>query len=70
MKSIERTKRSLVKTITYRLIILISTFTITYLLTGEIQLTLGITFFVNVMNTLLYFFHERLWNTISWGKVK
>lgn len=68
MKSSEHAKRSLVKTITYRLVIIVATFSITYFMTGRLDLTIGLTFMINVINTVLYYFHERLWNTIHWGK--
>lgn len=69
-KFFEHAKRSIVKTITYRLLIIVSTFVVTYMITGEIELTLGITLVVNVINTVLYFIHERVWNRIHWGKMK
>lgn len=70
MKFFEHTKRSLVKTITYRLLIIVSTFIVTYLITGQMDLTIGITVVANSVNTLLYFIHERIWNRIHWGKTK
>lgn len=66
----EHAKRSIVKTISYRLLILVSTFVVAYVITGEIELTLGITFVTNAINTILYFIHERFWNRIHWGKTK
>jgi uncharacterized membrane protein len=70
VKSVESTTRSLVKTITYRFLIVASTFIVTYLLTGHLELSLTITIGANVINTLLYFIHERIWNQIAWGKRK
>lgn len=69
-KFFEHYKRSLTKTVTYRIVIVISTFIVTYLFTGRLDLTIGITFFANVVNTLLYYIHERVWNKIHWGKAK
>ncbi len=69
-KFFEHSKRSLVKTITYRLLIITSTFIITFIITGELALTLGITIVANTMNTILYYVHERIWNRIHWGKTK
>jgi uncharacterized membrane protein len=70
VKFFEHSKRSIVKTLTYRFVIVISTLLITYSLTHEIQLTLGIVFAANLTNTILYFIHERIWNRIHWGKTK
>ncbi len=64
----EQTNRSLVKTITWRLTGSASTFLISWLITGNINLAstiLGIHF---VTNTALYFAHERTWNRIRWGR--
>lgn len=70
MKFFEHYERSIVKTITYRILIVISTFVVTYFITGEIRLSLEITAVANVINTVLYFLHERVWNRIHWGKTK
>lgn len=68
MKFFKYYERSIVKTITYRILIVISTFIVTYLLTGEIKASLEITTFANIVNTVLYFVHERLWKKVQWGK--
>jgi len=70
MKHFEHSNRSLVKTISYRLIIIASTLIIVFLLTGEIQTTIDVTIISSIANTILYFFHERIWNKIHWGKTK
>jgi uncharacterized membrane protein len=66
----EAEKRSIVKTITYRLLIMTSTMVIIFLFTGSLTLTLGVTLLTSIANTLLYYFHERFWNNIYWGKKK
>lgn len=66
----ESAKRSLVKTITWRLTGSGSTFLISWLVTGDFVVAstiLGIHFF---SNTFLYFVHERVWNHVHWGKHK
>lgn len=60
--------RSVTKTVTWRITGSGSTFLISFLITGSIAVAgtiLGIHFFAN---TLLYYFHERIWNKIRWGK--
>ena len=60
--------RSILKTITWRLTGSVSTFLISWLITGNLAIAgtiLGIHFFAN---TLLYYLHERVWNKINWGK--
>jgi uncharacterized membrane protein len=31
---------------------------------------LGVAGFALVVNSILYFFHERIWNRINWGKAE
>jgi len=63
-------RRSIVKTISYRVIILILDFTAIYLFTGQIKIALGFMIVSNVYTTVGYFFHERIWNKIKWGTKK
>ena len=66
----ETLKRSLVKTFTYRVIILILDFTTIYLFTGKLKVALGFTIVSNIYTTVTYFFHERIWDKVKWGKVR
>jgi uncharacterized membrane protein len=61
--------RSLVKTISYRVVILILDFTTIYLFTGKIKVAIGFTVVSNLYTTIGYFFHERIWDKIKWGKI-
>lgn len=70
MKFSEQSERSIAKTVTYRILIVISTFIVTYFLTGELKFSLELTAVANIVNTLLYYLHERFWNKIHWGKTK
>ncbi|MBI2022827.1 DUF2061 domain-containing protein [Candidatus Daviesbacteria bacterium] len=70
MRFYEHSTRSLAKTITYRILILISTFIIFYIFTKDIQKTTALTLVSNIINALLYYLHERFWNYIHWGKHK
>jgi adenylylsulfate kinase len=64
----ETLKRSAVKTISYRVAILILDFTSIYLFTGKIKIALGFMVISNIYTTIGYFFHERIWDNIKWGK--
>lgn len=66
----EEIKRSLLKTISWRLIGTIDTIFISWIITGTLTLAFSIGAIELVSKMLLYFFHERLWNTIDWGKQK
>lgn len=65
----ETLHRSILKTISYRLVILILDFTSIYLFTGQIKIALGFMIVSNTYSTLGYFFHERIWGKIKWGKI-
>jgi uncharacterized membrane protein len=60
--------RSLVKTISWRLTGSSATFLIAYLLIGNFAVAgvIGVTQMIT--NTILYYFHERIWNRIRWGQ--
>lgn len=65
----ETLQRSIVKTISYRIIILILDFVSIYLFTGKVKIAIGFMIVSNVYTTLGYFFHERIWDKIKWGKI-
>ena len=64
----EHHKRSLAKTITYRILILISDGAIVFFITHRYDTTIKVILISNIASTLLYFFHERVWNKSRWGK--
>ena len=64
----ESLKRSIVKTIVWRLIGSFSTFFIVYIYTEQLTLSSGVGLTQLLINSGLYYFHERLWNAITWGK--
>ena len=64
----ESVSRTLVKTITYRASILLLDFVTVYFFTGKLSLALGFMIVSNIYTTLAYFFHERIWDKIKWGK--
>jgi len=64
----ETKKRSITKTITWRIIALSSTFIITYLFLGSFQQSLVVTILLNVTAIILYYIHERVWNLINWER--
>ena len=60
-------KRSLVKTISWRITGSGATFAISYAILRDIGISGAITLVQLTVNTLLYFVHERVWNKITWG---
>jgi uncharacterized membrane protein len=67
-KQKEKVKRSLVKTISWRIIGTLDTILISWLITGALTIAFSIGAIELVTKMVLYFFHERTWNTIKWGK--
>ncbi len=65
---LEKTSRSIVKSISWRIVGTIDTILISYLITGTLSLALSIGAVETITKILLYFFHERVWNFIKWGK--
>jgi len=60
--------RSLAKAITYRILILVIDFTVVYLLTRRVEVAFGFMLISNIYTSIAYYFHERIWNRIGWGK--
>lgn len=59
--------RSLVKTLTWRLIGSTSAATISYIITGSILVASSIGISHMIVNSILYWLHERIWSRILWG---
>ncbi len=60
--------RSVAKTISWRVVGTIDTITISWFVTGALTLAFSIGAIELVTKMVLYFFHERLWNMITWGR--
>jgi uncharacterized membrane protein len=61
-------RRSLVKTISWRITGSGATFLISYMLLDNFVMAGAIATIQIISNTVLYFAHERVWNKISWGR--
>ena len=60
--------RSIAKTISWRITGSGATFLISYIVSGNIEIAGTIAMIQLMINTILYYIHERLWNKISWQK--
>ena len=60
-------KRSLVKTITWRILATTDTFLISWIITGRFDWAGMIAVVEIITKMFLYYFHERGWNRIIWG---
>ncbi|NQY07731.1 MAG: DUF2061 domain-containing protein [Flavobacteriaceae bacterium] len=64
----EKPIRSLIKSISWRVIGTLDTILISWIITGTLTLALSIGTIELLTKMILYFFHERIWNKINWGK--
>lgn len=62
--------RSLAKAISYRVLGSLSTAGLVYLFTGNAKVSVGAGILDSVVKIVLYFLHERLWNSIPFGRPK
>jgi uncharacterized membrane protein len=69
LKFYERAMRSLGKVVTWRILVTVTNFVGGYLASGSWKVGLGVVGFALVVNSILYFFHERVWNRINAGKI-
>ena len=61
-------KRTIVKTLTWRITASLTTFIIAWVLTGDFLIGVSIGSVEAIAKIFLYYFHERIWNNISWAK--
>jgi uncharacterized membrane protein len=66
----ETRKRSVLKTITWRLLATITTISLVYVFTQNLEIALGIGGLEMVLKIVIYYLHERGWNIVEWGMMK
>lgn len=66
----DKSFRSVVKAISWRATGTFDTIVVSYFVTGEISHAFAIGGVEVVTKFLLYFFHERIWNKIRWGRIE
>jgi uncharacterized membrane protein len=60
-------KRSLAKTVLWRVICIVVSIVTTFVFIGKWDLAITVGTVYNAITMVLYYFHERLWNRIKWG---
>jgi uncharacterized membrane protein len=60
--------RSLAKVISWRILVTITNFFGGWIASGNPWVGLGVVSFALVVNSILYFVHERVWNQTDWAK--
>ncbi len=66
----ETSWRSIVKSFSWRLFATAATVVIAYIITGEFDIARKIGCIEFFSKMIIYYFHERLWNFIPFGKIR
>ena len=66
--SADSQKRTIAKTMTWRVTASLTTFIIAWILTGDLLIGASIGSIEAITKIFLYYFHERIWNSINWAK--
>ncbi len=64
----ESRMRSLVKALVYRIVSIVGTGILTWIVTKDIRETVSITLIIQVFLVVLYYSSERIWDRINWGR--
>lgn len=65
----ESSKRSFAKAIIWRIIATLTTIIIVFVFTGKLVLSIGVGFIEVISKLIFYYFHERMWGLIDWGRI-
>lgn len=68
MKDVSSRRRSLAKALTWRVISVTVTTTLVLALTGNVALSAAVGSIDSVIKLAAFYYHERLWHQIKWGK--
>jgi len=69
-KFYERHPRTIVKLITWRITMICTQTLAGYLATGSWLVGLQIAGMVAVINTFIFWLHDRIWNRFNWGRIE
>ncbi|MDB0054373.1 DUF2061 domain-containing protein [Candidatus Pelagibacter sp.] len=65
--SVDTQKRTLAKTMTWRITASLITFIIAWILTGDLLIGVSIGTIEAIAKIFLYYFHERIWTNINFN---
>jgi uncharacterized membrane protein len=68
LNNTETAWRSLVKAYSYRCCGTLTTIVISYAITGQLVISLGIGAVEMIIKPFVYWMHERVWSRIKWGR--
>jgi len=67
---IDHPKRTLVKTLTWRIIAFLTTIVIVYIYSRDVKESLVVGITANLLKMIFYYAHERVWNRLEFGRIK
>ena len=65
----EEHQRTIVKTISFRIIASLLTILIVFAFTKNTTISISVGIIEAISKMIFYYFHERFWNRIIWGKL-
>ncbi|HEY9584985.1 MAG TPA: DUF2061 domain-containing protein [Candidatus Paceibacterota bacterium] len=66
--SAEKHRRSVAKSLSYRVLSISVDWLVVYFFTRNAALSVGIVILVDGYSTILYYLHERVWAHVHWGR--
>ena len=64
----EKHKSSITKALTWRVTGTLDTFILSFLITRQLKFAVAISATELVTKIFLYYFHERIWDKVKWGR--
>jgi uncharacterized membrane protein len=65
--TIQERKRAIVKTLCYRVFMIVITVVVAWAVVGNVGAALSIGVVSNLLKTVTYYVYERIWDHITWG---
>ena len=66
----EKHRRSLAKTVTWRIVATLLTIVLVYMFTSSAIISFGIGMMDFMLKFVFYYAHERIWNRIGWARTE
>ncbi len=64
----EKKIRSLVKSISWRIIVLFNSIIVMFFFVHDVSKSIMYSVIINSISTVLYYIHERIWNKLKWKR--
>lgn len=66
-RALQDRSRAVVKTVLYRILMVVVTVVVALYVTGDVAAALNIGVVANVVKTGAYYAYERVWDHVTWG---